>query len=52
MEQDFEKLLDNLNKTFEPLSKQIESKLNLLNDCIGESTEYQFKKLTKDDIES
>lgn len=48
--QDIEKLLENLNASFDPITKEIDKGLNFLYECIGENPHTDFKEITIDDI--
>ena len=51
MKTNIQKMLDNLNNIFSPISQEIEQKLEYLNNLNNTKTQYPFKKLTKEDLE-
>ena len=48
---DIEKIIENLNKSFEPITKEIDNKLNILQDFADLPKESSFKPLTMEDLQ-
>lgn len=50
MEKEIEQILENLNKSFEPITDEIDEKLGYLQSLIHDERDLSFKAITKDEI--
>lgn len=48
---DLDEILNTINSELTPISEEIESKLSILTDFLGEDIEYPFTPIQKEDIE-
>lgn len=49
---DIEKMIDQINDSFDPILKEINTNLSFLYECIGEKPHMDFDKITMKDIET
>ena len=47
-----DKILEDLNKAFEPITKDMESNLKILQDFVGDKSGLDFKPITMDEIDT